>query len=153
MKRIFMGLLLSLFLVGLVFASDSAYIVSFTASDVTTLAGSGKVAITLPTPAVKVVKIWGGVHQGDTCTQYDLAFFSDNVASTVREDTLFRADDITTEYYIYDTETWLSGTGTTGKSKGIAGSTTVYYVITNDSDSSTTSDITINLLVEGSTTK
>jgi len=140
-KKICKGLLL--FLMGLfLFCYASVFALSiylYHAPTETIATGSDgvKTAITLQSDAAKVVKLWGGVNQGDASTSFDIIFYSDNVAATEQEDILYQVNNITTEYLIDDTPFYLIATGTTDL--------TVYYMIHNDG---TGSDFNINLAYE-----
>jgi len=114
--------------------SLSLYLYHAPTETIATESDGVKTAITLQCSAAKVVKLWGGVNQGDASTSYDLTFYSDNVAATEREDILYEVNNITTEYLNDDTPFYLVATGSTAN--------TVYYMIHNDG---TGSDFNVNV--------
>ena len=101
----------------------SIYIENFF-ENVPTASDGVKTAITLPTNAVRVVKVHGGVNESGASTSCDLTFYSDNVAATEQEDILYQVNNVTTGYLIDDTPFYLISRGSTAN--------TVYYMWHND---------------------
>jgi len=131
MRRILLTLAICAILVTPVLAKDptnTVYIANFSEDNVPTGAAGTKTAIAINADVARVVKIYGGLKQGETSTSWDLKLFSDNVAGTEQEDTLYSVDNITAGFINDDTPFFITSTGSTEK--------TIYFQITNDGNAS-----------------
>lgn len=124
MKKMLLALFISAIFATSVFAGDTIYIVNFGEDDVGTGIDGTKTAILLNANVVKVVKIYGGVEQGELTTSFDLTMYTDNISGTEQEDIQYIVNNTTTGYLNDDTPVYLTSTATSGNY--------VYYKITND---------------------